>query len=286
MPSKTISNINPLQKLLNCAPDYHFLKVLGCACYPWLHPYSNHKLDFRSIPCIFNGYAIDHKGYRCLDPKIGRVYISRHVIFDEQTFTYKEQPEQPSLQSPSPSLTCLLMPPLSIPFQPHPNPATSQPPSPDPPNPPPSPPQNTPNSNPPPRTPHPPSKRTKPPIQPHTMQIRSKSRIYKPKAYTATHPFHSTLLTTKIHPFVPKTFKQASKHSHWLHAMKTEIQALHHTNTWTFVPPNPSQNLVGCKWVFRVKHKQDGSVERYRARLVAKGFHQQQGLDYTETFSP
>ncbi|KAM2359181.1 hypothetical protein ACFX1X_007926 [Malus domestica] len=68
--------------------------------------------------------------------------------------------------------------------------------------------------------------------------------------------------------------------------MKDEYQALQSTGTWELVPPNPQYNLVGCKWVFKLKHKADGSIERYKARLVAKEFHQQEGLDFSETFSP
>lgn len=67
--------------------------------------------------------------------------------------------------------------------------------------------------------------------------------------------------------------------------MVAEINALLKNNTWSLVPPSSSQNLVVCKWVFRIKHKPDDTIERYKARLIAKGFHQQAGIDYTETFS-
>lgn len=52
------------------------------------------------------------------------------------------------------------------------------------------------------------------------------------------------------------------------------------------VPAPPHANLVGCKWVFKIKLHSDGFIVRYKARLVAKGFHQQAGIDYSETFSP
>jgi hypothetical protein len=68
--------------------------------------------------------------------------------------------------------------------------------------------------------------------------------------------------------------------------MNLEFDALLQNQTWTLVPSHPSQNIIGCKWVFRVKRKADGSVERHKARLVAKGFHQQAGVDYDETYSP
>ncbi|KAM1718976.1 hypothetical protein ACFX12_020858 [Malus domestica] len=68
--------------------------------------------------------------------------------------------------------------------------------------------------------------------------------------------------------------------------MAEEFQALQSTGTWSLVPSSPTQNLVGCKWVFRIKRKPDGTVDRYKGRLVAKGFHQQEGIDFTKTFSP
>ena len=68
--------------------------------------------------------------------------------------------------------------------------------------------------------------------------------------------------------------------------MNAEYQALIRNKTWTLVPPDPRQNLVSNKWVFRIKRHPDGSIERYKALLVAKGFIQRPGVDFHKTFSP
>jgi hypothetical protein len=69
-------------------PDYLSLKVFGCACWPNLHPYNIHKLQFRSKHCVFLRYNTMHKGYKCLDVSSGRVYVSRDVTFDENIFPF------------------------------------------------------------------------------------------------------------------------------------------------------------------------------------------------------
>ena len=75
---------SPWELLFNRQPDYSKLKVFGCQCYPWLKPYIHSKLDAKSKSCVFLGYSLQHKGYRCLDPITNRIYISRHVVFDEK----------------------------------------------------------------------------------------------------------------------------------------------------------------------------------------------------------
>ena len=68
--------------------------------------------------------------------------------------------------------------------------------------------------------------------------------------------------------------------------MDLEIQALRQNGTWQLVSPRPGINIIDSKWVFKVKRHADGSIERYKAWLVAKGFKQRYGLDYEDTFSP
>jgi len=66
--------------------------------------------------------------------------------------------------------------------------------------------------------------------------------------------------------------------------MCDEIAALRSNRTWSLVPFYPSMNIVGSRWVYRIKRCVDGSIERYKVRLVARGFTQE-GIDYSETFS-
>lgn len=75
------------------------------------------------------------------------------------------------------------------------------------------------------------------------------------------------------------------KQEAWRQAMATEFSALQHCGTWVLVPATSHMNILPNKWVYKVNRKSDGSIEKFKARLVANGFHQQEGLDYTETFS-
>ncbi|KAM1191907.1 hypothetical protein ACFX2G_012542 [Malus domestica] len=68
--------------------------------------------------------------------------------------------------------------------------------------------------------------------------------------------------------------------------MVKEFNALQRCGTWRLVPYHFSMNLFPNKWVYKIKQCVDGSIERYKARLIANGFHQQQGIDYNEMFSP
>lgn len=84
----------------------------------------------------------------------------------------------------------------------------------------------------------------------------------------------------------PTTYAQALKFREWCKAMDIEIVALEDNGTWLICSLPEGKQAVGCKWVFKIKLNADGTIERYKARVVAKGYTQQEGLDYVETFSP
>lgn len=72
----------------------------------------------------------------------------------------------------------------------------------------------------------------------------------------------------------------------WKDAMREEYDSLMNNNTWELVPRPHNENIVDNKWIFKIKINPDGSIERYKARLVARGFTQEYGTSYNETFSP
>ena len=72
----------------------------------------------------------------------------------------------------------------------------------------------------------------------------------------------------------PTTYREAAAHPDWQHAVSEEIAALDRTGTWDLVPLLPHATPVTFKWVYKIKTRSDGSLECYKARLVARGFQQ------------
>lgn len=84
----------------------------------------------------------------------------------------------------------------------------------------------------------------------------------------------------------PTSYAQARLSSDWIKAMNKELYALEQNCTWEITTLPPGKKAIGSKWVYKVKFQPNGQVERYKARLVTKGFNQVKDKDYKHTFSP
>lgn len=279
LPSPILDGKTPHEILYGKIHSYSLLRTFGCLCFPFLRDYMPNKLSPRSIPCIFIGYSPLHKGFRCLDKKTNRVYVSHHVQLFEDYFPYATStipslvgtdyvtftdtcdnflPSDSSFpigvipvssSASTPCVPCadsspLLMPPITL----------SQPSSPE-------------------LGLGIPLLASSSTVQlstsTHPMITHAWDGIVKPRiihslyAFTAPQWFQVHLAVKE-----PHGFKLAVKHPAWLLAMDDEIAALKHNNTWRLVPCSADHNVVGCRWIFKIKFHADGSIERHKARLA------------------
>ncbi|GJY74480.1 retrovirus-related pol polyprotein from transposon TNT 1-94 [Tanacetum coccineum] len=84
----------------------------------------------------------------------------------------------------------------------------------------------------------------------------------------------------------PKNIKEAIQEESWTMAMQEELTQFKTTDVWCLVPPPKNQTIIGTKWVFKNKLDENGVVSRNKARLVAQGYNQQEGIDFDETYAP
>ena len=265
-------------------PVFVDLKVFGSLCFVSTLEQHRTKLDPIARKCIFLGYRYGTKEYLTFDLHSREIALSRNVIFHESIFPYAnfsgavEFATPHNAQSSSQNFDFL----FDIPSN------TSQPTS-------------------------PPSSSTVSitPTSDSSPKIRKSERIRKAPAFlkdfhcqfhclasssssnsgNIKYPLSSVLSYNSLSPnhlkytlalstsIEPKSYNQAILSPEWIDAMNVELQALAANNTWHLTKLPPGKVVIGCRWVYRIKHKADGTVERYKACLVAQGYTQQEGVD-------
>lgn len=83
----------------------------------------------------------------------------------------------------------------------------------------------------------------------------------------------------------PANFKEATQHQVWLDAMVEEYISIMVNDVWEVVPRPQDRSVVGSRWIYKIKYATDDNVEKYKARFVAKGYAQKEGIDYEDTFA-
>ncbi|KAE8724129.1 hypothetical protein F3Y22_tig00010869pilonHSYRG00008 [Hibiscus syriacus] len=274
LPQPRLGFVSPFEKLWNIKPTVSYFRVFGCVCYVFVPDHLQSKFDKKAVRCIFVGYDSQRKGWKCYDPISGRCYTSRNVVFDEASSWWSSEKEvlpdsrefgdklqqkmgehdvqlqTSSDESEDPNGDDVEQRVTQNPWQTgvyqQPNEEGGL--------------SETEESIP-------------------QSQLRRSTRIRRPNPKYA----NAAIIEEATEP---ETFEEASKSSEWMTAMKEEIDALQQNQTWDIVPKIKDVKPISCKWVYNIKRRPDGSIERYKARLVARGFSQQYGLDYDETFSP
>ncbi|KAJ9535505.1 hypothetical protein OSB04_un001367 [Centaurea solstitialis] len=228
-PTPILQNKSPYEVLHGITPAYELLKVWGSACFVQLQPHEHTKLQPRSRLCLFLGYGIEHKGYRCWDPISKRLRISRHVTFWEHVPFYtmpNSNSETPISTVPfftDPSVSLDLPSPIPTPNSEAPThvaspvPSTHIPPPPGSPDPIPVPPTEP--SVPSQQSSSEPSVESTDPGPSSSENVRRSNRVRQVPSHLRDYHCYATLLSNHE----PTSYKEASSSSHWQAAMQEEL---------------------------------------------------------------
>lgn len=284
IPTSILHNKSPYEMLYDKSPSSKHLRVFGCLCFTSTLSQRQDKFSPRATKCVFLGYSSTQKGYKVMNLETGHKFVSRDVQFYEELFPYK----QPSNSNSStqlfphhhsfiddltvvPSSTPLSS---SIPITQHLSspsaistsdvsfhsppvlPTTSS---------------------------HIPSTR---PVRNKTLPAKFSDYVGLPKlssnhvnsvqypltdvdSITNFTPTYQKFVANSSAIFEPTTYQQAITDPNWCKAIQAELTALEANNTWVITDLPPQKKKIGCKWIFRVNYKADGSLDKYKARLVA-----------------
>src|SRR6185437_14231234 len=301
-PTKALDGMTPYEAWHGRKPAVSHLRVFGCLAFAKELGQIG-KLDDRSTPGVFIGYAAGSKAYRILDPETQRVRTARDVVFDEgrgwawdkavddgSTPTYDDftveyvhfegaggvgSSSSPSVPTPVPEPPPTLAP--APPAAPRPS--------------------ATPPGTPPPAPAH-------SPVEFATPLTHDEERI---DAYHDGEPLrYRTMedllgdqpvpglvphdLEAQLHLACddrePRSFAEAEGHAAWRAAMQSEMDAVEKNRTWELADLPRGHRAITLKWVFKLKRDEAGTVVKHKARLVARGFVQQEGVDFDDAFAP
>ncbi|KAH9783348.1 Integrase catalytic domain-containing protein [Citrus sinensis] len=258
-------NKTPYELWKDRKPNIGYFKVFGCKCFVLNTKDNLGKFDPKSDVGIFLGYSNSSKAYRVYNKRTLVVEESMHVTFDETNPSSTEKvivddnAEEEQQEEAS-------------------------------------------NDN---------QEDASPGIQeehheePNAEQNEGTSQtLPKEWRYVSSHPkdvilgdpsrgvtARSSLRNTCEHAaFIsqiePKSFADAENDESWIMAMQEELNQFERNNVWELVPNPEHQSIIGTKWVFRNKMDESGVVVRNKARLVAQGYNQEEGIDFDETFAP
>ncbi|KAK0570386.1 hypothetical protein LWI29_000343 [Acer saccharum] len=238
-----------------------YFHTFGSKCYILNDRDQLSKFDAKSDEGIFIGYALNSRAYRVFNLKTLSVMESSNVVFDDTRLTSNDHEEEVIFSDVSPLEKVVVSP----------NVGTSN--------------VNNDDTKPIDRVPLLDSKEPAPWVRKlHDKEdiigevnegVRTRRQLANLISYTC--------YTSQIEP---KKVEEALNDEFWVLAMEEELNQFERNEVWTLVPRPKTTNVIGTKWIFRNKSDEDGNIVRNKARLVAQGYSQIEGIDFEETFAP
>ncbi|KAL0744719.1 hypothetical protein Bca101_101224 [Brassica carinata] len=312
-PTKILNEKAPFEVLNKYKPVLDYLKVFGCLCFVLKPGEMRNKLEARSTKAVFIGYSSTQKGYKCYDPIARRVLVSRDVKFLEDRGYYEEknQEDLKDLTSDKATTLRIILEGLGISTSQDPRDHATTPPE-----------VGSPShldheggeeheepmreanqdeggiDN-----------EGEESIGSDGHPLRRSTRIRKdPSSWVNTrvyynaqaveHPSqavcsfaqypeaHCAFMVNLDENHIPRNYEEAMKDKEWKESVGAEAGAMIKNDTWYERELPKGKKAVSSRWIFTIKYKADGQIERKKTRLVARGFIQTYGEDYIETFAP
>ncbi|KAH0728435.1 hypothetical protein KY284_004300 [Solanum tuberosum] len=284
--SLVLKMVTQFVKLYGEQPDYNSVKMFGCRCFPYIK--GSNKFSPKTYPCVFIGYNSLHKGYSCYHPPTMRVYISRHVMFDENTLPYVSPNQSQTNIYVSAHLATFVE--SFSKLQAHDNSDSGEV--------------------------HASSTHvngdnvvtTHIPVDDESTIDLSGAESDAEKQVECNDPYssikalavdfgsasgneehvaltgpvneyHQITILVDIHVDYQSNNATLQSTTSVDVLVEKEINAFHTNKKWILEPKSPDINLVGPKWVFKTKLNPDGTIDSYKARLIARGFSQLEDID-------
>lgn len=245
------TNLSAYETLLNQKPYLARLHPLGSDCFVLSKNPNRRKLDARGTPAKLVGYKNEGRGYKVWFPSTNTIESTKDVVFPKQSAFpengISEQPDETDEQEKQSEVLPELEQTDDV------------------------------------SDPNAPTNDNKQP----TRVLRDRATLRKPDRYEASFSLAGVSSATNI--IEPQTYEEAMNspfRKEWLAAMEAEIDSMHRMKVWDVVDPVPGRRPIGCRWIFKVKTNESGELDKFKARLVVKGYSQREGIDYNEIFCP
>lgn len=261
-PSSAINFKNPVEHWSGQPADYSGLRIFGCLAYAHV---KQDKLDARARRCVFIGYPEGIKGYKVwsLEPTGTKCFVTRDVTFDESKMGYKMANIKESASEPQVEVELG-------------SESTSQ------------------GTNDHEINDENVERESQLKQEPgsYTLARDRQRRVIRPpqKFGQADMVYYALTIAEQIDYQEPTSYKEAlagNDSCKWIEAMNEELESLNKNQTSVLVSKPKNHRVVGCKWIFKVKEgASEADNPRYKASLVAKGYSQQERIDFNEIYSP